>query len=481
MKNATLSFLVSIMLSYQAVAQTAPGGVSSNLNYWLKADNGVTSDNGRVSQWANQTSTAGNINQAIITRRPSLKTNALNFNPAISFNVSDSDFDFLSTDELVWDSDTVILVFNPNQDSGNIDRLQVVLAYNIPNNQFGDAGIGIGSISSSGSNNFFNSTDITPAQSGEYIETSRVSPVNTEDAILAVVRQDQIVNPTRSQHRFWGEDTSISITNLNQYASHQDTEFTIGRRDGGGLNFDGDVLEVISYSSRLDDTPLRKIESYLSIKYGLTLNQSSEQDYLDSSANSVYDADGALSGFVSNIAGIGRDDSSGLNQKQSISSTTNSVQNNNTGLVTVGLGTIAASNRLNTNSFATDQTFMLWGNNAATTTFSRTLTLSSTPYRAMQRIWAIQETGNVGAVKLTIPKSIFSNSIASSLIMSPDPTFEGETEIIALIDDGNNYQATLDFNDGDFFTFAQSVEKLPDDVNLFVTPLPNGEAAIFGL
>jgi len=125
MKNATLSFLVSIMLSYQAVAQTAPGGVSSNLNYWLKADNGVTSDNGRVSQWANQTSTAGNINQAIITRRPSLKTNALNFNPAISFNVSDSDFDFLSTDELVWDSDTVILVFNPNQDSGNIDRLQV--------------------------------------------------------------------------------------------------------------------------------------------------------------------------------------------------------------------------------------------------------------------------------------------------------------------------------------------------------------------
>jgi len=219
-------------------------------------------------------------------------------------------------------------------------------------------GIGMGSISSSGSNNFFNSTDITPAQSGEYIATSRVSPANTEDAILAVVRQDQIVNPTRSQHRFWGEDTSISITNLNQYASHQDTEFTIGRRDGGGLNFDGDVLEVISYSSRLDDTPLRKIESYLSIKYGLTLNQSSEQDYLDSSANSVYDADGALSGFVSNIAGIGRDDSSGLNQKQSISSTTNSVQNNNTGLVTVGLGTIAASNRLNTNSFATDQTFM---------------------------------------------------------------------------------------------------------------------------
>jgi len=324
----------------QCYSLTIPGGVSTNLNYWLKADAGVTQTAGLVSQWENQTTAGGNTNQTNSARQPSFTTNALNFNPAISFNAQAGDFDFLSTDDLVWDSDTVILVFNPSRDSGNGGSLQAVLVYNIPNNRFGDAGIGIGSISNTGTSNFFNSTDISPNQRGEYIAASRVSPRTTADPILAVVRQNTSANPTQSQHRFWGEDTSISILNLNQYASHRNTQFTIGQRDGGGLPFDGDVLEAISYSSRLDNASLRRIESYLSIKYGLTLNQNTLQDYLDSLGNTIYDSNGTLSNYVSNIAGIGRDDRSGLNQKQSISTTTNSVQNNNNGLVTIGLGSM---------------------------------------------------------------------------------------------------------------------------------------------
>jgi len=66
-------------------------------------------------------------------------------------------------------------------------------------------------------------------------------PVVTPDAILAVVRQNTLSNPTQSQQRFWGEDAALTISNLDQYASHQNTEFTIGQRDGGGLPFDGDV------------------------------------------------------------------------------------------------------------------------------------------------------------------------------------------------------------------------------------------------
>jgi len=110
-------------------AQTSPGGVSSDLNYWLKADAGVTLTNGQVSQWDNQTSTAGNINQTSNARQPEFTANALNFNPAITFNVAGNDFDFLNTDDLVWDSDTVILVFNPNQDSSSRGTLQAVLVY----------------------------------------------------------------------------------------------------------------------------------------------------------------------------------------------------------------------------------------------------------------------------------------------------------------------------------------------------------------
>ena len=482
MNKLILSFLILFLLPPLLFAQTSPGGVSSDLNYWLKADAGVTLTNGQVSQWDNQTSTAGNINQTSNARQPEFTENALNFNPAITFNVAGNDFDFLNTDDLVWDSDTVILVFNPNQDSSSRGTLQAVLVYNIPNNSRGDAGIGIGSISTASSDNFFNSTDIIPNQGGEYIATSRVSQNTTGDAILAVVRQDNVTNPTRSQHRFWGQDTAINIINLDQYASHQNTEFTIGQRDGGGLPFDGDVLEAISYSSRLDDDSLRKIESYLSIKYGLTLNQAAKQDYLDSSSNSIFDADGLLSDFVSNIAGIGRDDRSGLNQKQSISSTTNSVQTSSAGLVTIGLGEIAQTNALNTNQFETDQTFMLWGNNAQSTNFDSAITISGNTVNRMLRVWGIQESGSVGAVQLKIPKSNFDNSLVASLLISNDPEFEGINNIITLVDDGNdNYQATVNFEDGDFFTFAQSEEEFSADTDFYITPLPNGNAVIFGL
>jgi len=478
---------MTLLFSPLLLAQTAPGGVTEDLNYWLKADAGVTLSGGLVSQWDNQTFSGGSINQTNSNLRPSFTANGLNFNPAISFSNAFRSVDFLNTDDLVWDSDTVIIVFNPSQRLDDDVSLQAVLVYNIPNNTFGDAGIGIGSIPNTGSGNFFNSTDITPAQPGEYIAASRVSPNNTDDAILTVVRQNTISNPTQSEHRFWGQDTSINITNLSQYASHRNTEFTIGQRDGGGLAFDGDVLEAISYSSRLDDASLRKIESYLSIKYGLTLNQNTEQDYISSSANTIYDADGALSGFVSNVAGIGRDDGSDLNQKQSISTTTNSVQNNSNGLVTIGLGSITATNSLNENSFSEDQTFMLWGNNAASTNFNVSFTNSAISFTRMQRIWAIQETGNVGTVQLTIPQSLFNDDLEPSLVVSTNTNIGGVSTIIPLSDDGDdNYTARVNFRDGDFFTFAQSeisasFNDPSEETEIFITPIPNGGAAIFGL
>ena len=64
-------------------------------------------------------------------------------------------------------------------------------------------------------------------------------------------------------------------------------------------------------------------------------------------------------GYTNNIAGLGRDDFSGLDQRQSRSSAPGG------GLVTIGLGTIAADNPSNTNAFATDKSFLVWGHDFA--------------------------------------------------------------------------------------------------------------------
>ena len=485
MKCPGLIFLFSLLLSPSLFAQPAPGGVTANLNYWLKADAGVNLDQGRVDRWENQSSNQGATTQSIIqnsdNRQPNFTNNALNFNPGITFNVFGNDFDFLRSVDEVWDSDTVFIVFNPSQNLGNNVTLQAVLVYDIPDNTFGDAGIGIGSFPNT-VGNFFNSTDNDPSfTSGEYIATSQVSPNTTGDSVLAVVRQDTISSPTRSTLRFWGEDAETTILNPSQFAGHQNRQFTIGQRNGGGLPFDGDVLEAISYSVRLDDDSVRKIESYLAIKYGLTLNQTNPQDYISSLGSTIYDADGALSLFVTNITGIGRDDDSGLNQKQSTSTTTNSVQNDNAGLITIGLGTIATTNALNTHSFSNDQSFMLWGNNAASLSFDTSLTISSIPLNHMQRTWAIQETGNIGRVTIKAPQSIFNTELIPSIIISGDSEFNSSDRIVALQDDGNNnFSANINFNDGNFFTFAQSEQAITSP-SIFVTPLPNGKTVIFGL
>lgn len=81
-----------------------------------------------------------------------------------------------------------------------------------------------------------------------------------------------------------------------------------------GPYFKGQISEFIVFNTSLSITEVQKVESYLSLKYGKTLSQSSGfQDYLASDGSSVWANDD--DGYDQNIFGLGRDDNSGLNQK----------------------------------------------------------------------------------------------------------------------------------------------------------------------
>ncbi|MEP2510592.1 MAG: LamG domain-containing protein, partial [Reichenbachiella sp.] len=72
----------------------APGGVSNNIAYWLKADAEVYTDAGTTpvtngspfQQWNDQTSAGLNATQLTGANQPIWTDNALNYNPAISFD-----------------------------------------------------------------------------------------------------------------------------------------------------------------------------------------------------------------------------------------------------------------------------------------------------------------------------------------------------------------------------------------------------------
>lgn len=133
----------------------------------------------------------------------------------------------------------------------------------------------------------------------------------------------------------------------------------------GERGVNADIQEVIILRRPKASTPflsdinsgddLRKIHTYLAVKYGITLNNS--DNYVNSNNSVVWDkaADGAL--YNSNIFGIARDDATSLYQKQSRSA--------NTELLTAYIGnSLPTLNSQNTEVIANDKTYLLFGSQA---------------------------------------------------------------------------------------------------------------------
>ena len=121
----------------------------------------------------------------------------------------------------------------------------------------------------------------------------------------------------------------------------------------------GDIAEVIGFGGFEEPQERNRIESYLALKYGVTLNQSSPQNYVASDGNTYWNGT-TNSAYNSAIAGIGRDDDSGLEQKQSRSALSGAI-------LTMGNVAIANSNLLNSNTTINDLEWLVWGQDGGST------------------------------------------------------------------------------------------------------------------
>lgn len=382
-----ISFADGDYFSLGVANMPAPGGVVPNLHYWVKADAGVTGAT-TVSAWADQSGNGFNVSQATAASQPSLQNNRTNFNPALQFDGANDQLtlfggimgtstytDFHAIMVARTNTVTSSSAFFETQASGG--RINIHLPWS-DNNLYWDAG------SAGGSQRLNTPWGGTVATN--YVWSFTSSTTSTPSG----ARQDIY----RNGRRIANDNTMASFTGNN-------SNFVLGSQNGANF-FNGDLDEVVFYKGVLSLSQLQRIQSYLAIKYGITLDQTTPQNYVASDWNGttgtiVWDAT-AAGVYKNDIAVIGRDDNSALSQKQSASVNANNV-------LSIGNAAIAADNSTNSNSFTTDKSFFSWGHNnqvmAALTGTDFGTTLNAEVIKArLARTWFSKETGNVGTLKL---------------------------------------------------------------------------------
>lgn len=437
-----------------ALIQAAPGGVTTNLNLWLTADDGTSTktDNTAVATWSDLslqnmhgTGVAGPV------YRSGSSAGAANFNPSVSFNGTSQHFTLPTGFNNFEAGTTAFSVLNTN--FGTVDawgRLfhlgtasnSNALAFNRDN-----ASNNIGSFTSNGS----------PVTSTALLSTTSNPLANTNGFNIYAFRLQagNSGQANRTGDIYVNSFTAATSTTLATPNTVSRTFNYIG--NGTASEFiNGYMPEIILYNRDLSATDRNKITSYLAVKYGRTLDVSAV-NYLSSNGVSVYN----YTTHWNRITAIGRDDCQALEQKQSKSAEANS-------LVTIGIGSsIATSNETNNNTFSADKSYAVIGDNGKAATWTGVDNLGNALVR-LNRIWRIKETGTLGTIYLEVPGSY--SALATRLPAGNTPTdpvylvisnsgnFKTAVTMIEMTPDvigaATKWAVTHDFNDGEYFTFA---------------------------
>lgn len=256
--------------------------------------------------------------------------------------------------------------------------------------------------------------------------------------------------------------TLMKEVNSGTFKQILNSRFWIGRSEYFIPSFNGDVLEIMMFSERKSDSDRKKIESYLAIKYGINPGLFPMPAIsLPHVPGELVDSDGVAlwnttisNGYTYNVGAIGRDDATGLNQKQSKSIDPES-------FLTVGLRDIYTTNALNTNTFVNNKDYLVWGSNllpltemASPIQVNLGNSLVTTSTRVTNRTWKFVEraTTDVGNVKISLPTSSVSSLPALSgnsdyvLILADDSNFTTNVETVFLKAVSTNLEATYNFN-----------------------------------
>lgn len=364
--------LLLIVINSISFAQT-PGGVGSAV-LWLRADDGAATP----GNWSDKSGNAYDFSQGAAGNQPALASNVFNFYPALAFDgtkflsrASSPSFPLGSTDR------SIFVVANATNTSG----FRWIFVY-------GNVG-GFGQTYQVGNNSTGPTAGLSTAVYGNDVSFDGYwnSPNNSAIAMPASIAASGVIS-------HYDRGTLLQTQSLGFNTNN--TSATIGDLNGGLLEaWSGNIAEIIMFPSAVSATDRNKVESYLALKYGTTLgNTTAPQNYTASDGATVFWT--ASPTFQNDVFGIGTDNGSGL--VQNLSNSMNSGAGDGSGQSGKGNLSLGVSTNL------TDLQFLMIGNDAGALT-EQLIAAGEAPAAAVgsQRVtrnWKVQNTGGVGVIDL---------------------------------------------------------------------------------
>jgi hypothetical protein len=392
-----LASLLPLLSFYFVSAQSFPGGVSSNLQMWVKSNSGTSTSGSLLDSWTyvnngsnSYTSTSGD--------RPSLISNVINFNPSVRFS---GGVHFMngpigsSTPITIGDDDyTIFAVWLSNSTTAFQRIFSQRSACYTCNDAFSVAtwdgtapGPGVYGVETATSP--FSHT-IQRSYVASAWNISQLNLLNTATSDLEVI-DDRNINTGGTAYNTdpGGTPNGPALRSLSNVVNRIGASFETPTASGP---LDGDIAELIIFDRPISGAERNSVFSYLAMKYGVTL----KTDLIASSGTTVWNAT-TNSTYNNSVFGLGRDNAAS-GSDLSISQSNSIETGSGDGTGQSGKGNIVLSSP----SSLDNLDFLQVGNdNAALTEITTDLPASAVGSKRFTREWKVQHTGNVGTVSFS--------------------------------------------------------------------------------
>ncbi len=224
---------------------------TTNLLAWLKSDNGVTTSSSNVTQWTDLTGNGNTFSQSNSSYQPTLTTGAVNGLPAITFNGSSQYLVAPSGFANFTSGASMFIVTKPTS--------------SVTSARFLDIGTG-------STTNSFGVCEYSPSA---YLLYSFNGSTGSSIQGTLTTSQYQILEAIQNGSgtgSLYTNGTSVASGSVNNINNTTRSAPVIGAYTGGGTYyFQGQIAEILIYSTALSSTQRQAVENYLLSRYGLSI------------------------------------------------------------------------------------------------------------------------------------------------------------------------------------------------------------------